>query len=389
MSKLDDLIKEKCPNGVKFEPLWKLTTWDKKFNAVDSNKQPKVIKYYYYLANDLKPLIVDNGNVKILTTNTSDLWTTEELAGDTISDGEVVAMPWGGNPNIQYYKGKFITSDNRIATSNDTSVLNNKFLYYFMSNRLDEIASFYRGSGIKHPSMAKVLDMRIPVPPLEVQNEIVQILDNFAELTAELTAELSNRKKQYEYYRDLLLNFDENEQRERVKWFTISDIVTTKNARVKIMKNNYLTTGIYPIIDQSQKYIAGYTNDGGAVLPNDKYVIFGDHTTCLKYFEGEFAQGADGIKILIAKDFVVPKYLYYVMGSYKNFSVSYARHWSKMASTKVPIPSLEEQERIVRVLDQFDKLANDIAEGLPAEIEAREKQYAYYRDKLLTFEEAK
>lgn len=155
------------------------------------------------------------------------------------------------------------------------------------------------------------------------------------------------------------------------------------------MKNNYLTTGVYPVIDQSQKYIAGYTNDGGAVLPNDKYVIFGDHTTCLKYFEGEFAQGADGIKILIAKDFVVPKYLYYVMGSYKNFSVSYARHWSKMASTKVPIPSLEEQERIVRVLDQFDKLANDIAEGLPAEIEAREKQYAYYRDKLLSFEEQK
>ena len=215
MSKLDDLIKEKCPNGVKFEPLWKLTTWDKKFKAVDSNKQPKVIKYYYYLANDLKPLMVDNGNVKILTTNTSDLWTTEELAGDTISDGEVVAMPWGGNPNIQYYKGKFITSDNRIATSNDTSVLNNKFLYYFMNNKLDEIASFYRGSGIKHPSMAKVLDMRIPVPPLEIQNEIVQILDNFAELTAELTAELSNRKKQYEYYRDLLLNFNENEQRER------------------------------------------------------------------------------------------------------------------------------------------------------------------------------
>lgn len=155
------------------------------------------------------------------------------------------------------------------------------------------------------------------------------------------------------------------------------------------MRNNYLTSGTYPIIDQSQNYIAGYTNDSEVVLPDDKYVIFGDHTTCLKYYEGKFAQGADGIKILIAKDFVIPKYLYYVMGSYKNFSVSYARHWSKMASIKVPIPPLEEQEKIVCILDQFDKLATDISEGLPAEIEAREKQYAYYRDKLLTFEEAK
>ena len=153
------------------------------------------------------------------------------------------------------------------------------------------------------------------------------------------------------------------------------------------MRNDYLTEGLYPIIDQGQDYIAGYTNNTENLLPEDKYVIFGDHTTCLKYFEGKFAQGADGIKILISKDIIIPKYLYYAMNSYKSFSVSYARHWSKMAATKIPVPSLAEQERIVNILNRFDKLATDVSEGLPAEIEVRKKQYEYYRDKLLTFEE--
>ena len=207
MSKLSEMIATLCPNGVEYRPLWSVTFWDKKFNAVDRAKQPKVIKYNYFLANDLKPLIVKGGSVKLLTTNSSNIFTTEELAGDLMSEGEVVTIPWGGNPNVQYYKGKFLTADNRIATSRDISILDNKYLFYFMQSRREMIGSFYRGSGIKHPDMAKVLDLEIPLPPLPVQREIVQILDNFANLTAELTAELAKRKKQYEHYRDMLLNF--------------------------------------------------------------------------------------------------------------------------------------------------------------------------------------
>ena len=208
MSKLSEMIARLCPNGVEYRPLWSVTFWDKKFNAVDRAKQPKVIKYNYFLANDLKPLIVKGGSVKLLTTNSSNIFTTEELAGDLMSEGEVVTIPWGGNPNVQYYKGKFLTADNRIATSRDISILDNKYLFYFMQSRREMIGSFYRGSGIKHPDMAKVLDLEIPLPPLPVQREIVQILDNFANLTAELTAELAKRKKQYEHYRDMLLNFE-------------------------------------------------------------------------------------------------------------------------------------------------------------------------------------
>ena len=366
MSRLDELIKERCPEGIPYLQISDVTKYE----------QPSkyIVKSTKYDDSYSTPVLTAGQTFILGYTNEVDgIYEASKENPVIIFDDFTAALKWVDFP----FKVK--SSAMKIITT-DESQVSLRYLYYIMDN------IGYSSSEHKRLWISTYSALKIPVPPLEIQNEIVQILDNFAELTAELTAELSNRKKQYEYYRDLLLNFDENEQRERVKWFTISDIVTTKNARVKIMRNNYLTTGVYPIIDQSQKYIAGYTNDGGAVLPNNKYVIFGDHTTCLKYFEGEFAQGADGIKILIAKDFVVPKYLYYVMGSYKNFSVSYARHWSKMASTKVPIPSLEEQERIVRVLDQFDKLANGIAEGLPAEIEAREKQYAYYRDKVLSFE---
>ena len=153
MSKIDELLKNE---KVEWRKLWEVTTWDKKFNGVEKFKQKKINKYHYYLFNELKDLISEEGTVKILTTNKTELYSTEESVKDNISEGEIVCIPWGGNPIVQYYKGKFITGDNRIATSLDTNKLNNKFLYYSLLNKIDLIASFYRGSGIKHLDMYKV-----------------------------------------------------------------------------------------------------------------------------------------------------------------------------------------------------------------------------------------
>ena len=156
MSKIEELIKKLCPDGVEYKYLWELTAWDKKFNSVDKNKQKIIKNYHYFLAGDLKSFIRKNGNIKILTTNISDIYTDEKLVKNYISEGEIVCIPWGGNPVVQYYKGKFVTADNRIATSIDVSILDNKYLYYVLLNKLSEISSFYRGSGIKHPNMSKV-----------------------------------------------------------------------------------------------------------------------------------------------------------------------------------------------------------------------------------------
>ena len=205
MNFIDKLLKDE---KVEWKKLWEVTIWDKKFNGIEKYKQLKVNKYYYYLANDLKKLISEQGKIKILTTNKTNIFANEENVKENITNGEVVCIPWGGNPIVQYYKGKFITGDNRIATSYDTTELNNKFLFYYLLNNIGLISSFYRGSGIKHPDMSKVLEMKIPIPSIETQEKIVKILDNFTKYVTELQAELQARNKQYEYYREKLLNFE-------------------------------------------------------------------------------------------------------------------------------------------------------------------------------------
>ena len=166
------------------KPLWSVTIWDKKFNSVATGKQTTAIKYHYLLAGDLKEKIVPGGNVKLLTTSETDWWTTEDKVSGLVSEGEIVSIPWGGNPNVQYFKGRFVTADNRIATSSDKTVLDNKFLYYFMLAKRNTIGSFYRGAGLKHPEMSKVLDMEIPLPNIEAQRSLARCLDNVSKVIA-------------------------------------------------------------------------------------------------------------------------------------------------------------------------------------------------------------
>ena len=166
------------------QPLWAVTIWDKKFNSVAPGKQKSAIKYHYLLAGDLKEKIVPGGDVKLLTTSETDWWTTEDKVVGLVSEGEIVSIPWGGNPNVQYFKGRFVTADNRIATSSDKGILDNKFLYYFMLSKRNTIGSFYRGAGLKHPEMSKVLDMEIPLPSIEVQRSFARCMDNVAKVIA-------------------------------------------------------------------------------------------------------------------------------------------------------------------------------------------------------------
>ena len=114
---------------VEWRELWEVTTWDKKFIGVHKHMQPKVIKYHYYLANELSELEETDGDIRILYTTEKVAYTNSEKVKSNIHEGEIVAIPWGGNPSVKYYKGKFITADNRIATSNNTELLDNKYLY--------------------------------------------------------------------------------------------------------------------------------------------------------------------------------------------------------------------------------------------------------------------
>lgn len=182
---------------------------------------------------------------------------------------------------------------------------------------------------------------------------------------------------------------DELLKNEKVEWKKIGEIKEVKviSPKRKIKKNEYLEEGLYPIIDQGQKFIVGYTNDINAIFESYSYVIFGDHTETLKYVDFQFAQGADGIKVLKTdENYLYSKYLYYAILNFYEKIGEYKRHFSFLKETLIPIPSIETQEKIVKILDKFTNCISELKAELQAELQARTKQYKYYRDVLLSEE---
>ena len=408
MNKLDELIKELCPLGVEFVPLWSVTAWDKKFNAVDKSMQTKVYKYPVLLAKDLFAMQQNKGNVFLLSTGTETGWTTEEIAGDYLCEGEVVTLPWGKSSPvkglIKYYNGKFVTGDNRIATSLDTEKLLNKYLYYWMVKYGDLIDTFYRGSGIKHPSMLQVLTLKIALPPLAVQREIVRILDNFTKLTAELTAELTARKKQYEFYRDKLLT-----PKAEIKTVELGEVCTfVRGPFGGALKKEIFQPHGYAVYEQQHAIYR--TLDFRYFIDKKKF----DELKKFSIKPGDMIISCSGT---IGKTFVIPEdapegvinqallkltphdelnvfYLQYFFentiskelnGVARGGAIKNVPSVSELKAIRIPVPSLDVQERLVQVLDNFDAICSDLKIGLPAEIEARKKQYEFYRDALLTY----
>lgn len=415
MSNLEELIEKLCPDGVEYKPLWSVTAWDKKFNAVDRSMQPKTYSYHVLLAKDLFAMKQETGDVFLLSTGVETGWTTEEIAGDFMCEGEVVTIPWGKSSPvkglIKYYNGKFVTGDNRIATSLNTDVLDNKYLYYWMVNNGEAIDKFYRGSGIKHPSMYDVLTIKLPVPPLEVQREIVRILDNFTFLTTELAAELAARQKQYEYYKEYLFEnhiFDVEWKRldELFPFIrngfvgTIKSFFTNETDGIRYLEGTNIHDGVisdnevlYVTKEFHKKHIKNQLKSDDILMVQSGHI--GECAVVGKKYEGS---NCHALIIMSNGGKCLSKYYVYYFHTIKGFkSLTPAitggtiKHVlaGKVGKIKVPVPSLEQQQRIVDILDRFDALCNDISDGLPAEIEARQKQYEYYRDKLLTFKELK
>jgi len=395
MSNLDKLINELCPDGVKKVPLWRVTIWDKRFNSVEKSKQPLVKNYPYLLAADLFALEKEGGDVFLLSTGERTGWTTEELAGENLREGEVVAIPWGKSRPvaevIKYYNGKFVTADNRIATSADCNKLDNKYLFYWMQSQGRTIDSFYRGSGLKHPNMKDVLDLQIPLPPIEVQREIVRILDNFAELTAELTMELTMeltaRKKQYEYYRDKLLQYVFG----YVK-VSLEDISENCDNQRKPVTSGNRESGEYPYYGASGivDYVNDYIFDGDYLLVSEDGANLLARNTPIAFSISGKNWVNNHAHILKFKTYETRKFVEYYLNSidlttFISGGAQPKLNQKNLNKIPIPIPSQEKQKYIVAILDRFDTLCNDLTTGLPAEIEARQKQYEYYRDKLLTF----
>nr|WP_036770802.1 restriction endonuclease subunit S [Photorhabdus australis] len=312
----------------------------------------------------------------------------------------------GSITNIFYIESPFWNVDTIYYTEINTKKIIPKFLYYFI--KTIDLLALDTGSGRPSLTQAVLNKIQIPIPLLHIQEEIVRILDTFTELTAKLTAKLTAeftaRKKQYNYYRDQLLSFEESE----VEWKTLGEIGEVRMCK-RILKNQTLETGDIPFYkigtfgkkpnafitrELFDEYKAKYS------YPKTEEVLISASGTVGRsvIFDGKDAYFQDSNIVWIENDEsqVLNKYLFYFY-QIANWNISDGGvikrlYNDNIKKTTIPVPypsdsekSLVEQERIVAILDKFDALTHSISEGLPREIELRQKQYEYYRDLLLSF----
>ena len=367
MSKLHDLITQLCPDGVPY----------RKLDEVAEIKRGRRLTRKQLSDTELPGTFpVFHGGLQPIG-----YYSEKNRQANTVMITNV-----GAAGTVLFSERDFWSSDGCFCLL-ELKALNPRFAYYYLKEHEHKLKQRVRVAGIPTLDADVLKRFEIPLPPLPVQSEIVRILDAFTELEAELEAELTGRIEQYEYYRDYLLDEKNLEHMDggKVEHDTVDSLVDVITATAKIKKNEYKEIGLFPVIDQGMNtVIAGYTDNANA-LPDNEWILFGDHTCSLKYFDGRFVQGADGLKILKAHDNVLPKFVFYALKNLNVSSNEYARHWTSFKKNELPVPSIATQERIVDILDRFDTLTTSLTDGIPAEIAMRREQYEYYRSRLLDF----
>lgn len=296
---------------------------------------------------------------------------------------ESVLIPRKGTiTNLFYVNKPFWNVDTIYYTEIDASQIFPKFLFYFL--KTIDFMKLDTGSGRPSLTQAILNKIQIPIPPLSVQQEIVKILDTLTALTSELTSELTLRQKQYQHYRDKLLTFGDE-----VEWKTLGEVAPPIRGK-RVVRAELSENGEYPVYQNSLKPLGFYTS-----MNCNKYTAFiiaAGAAGEIGFSDVDFWAADDCYYFECPKDRLDSKFLYYFLLKENNKLFAQVRRASiprlgKIAieNLKIPIPLIEEQKRIVEILDKFDTLTNSISEGLPKEIELRNKQYEYYREMLLGF----
>ena len=291
----------------------------------------------------------------------------------------------GSLGNLFFVDVPFWNVDTIFYTEIDEAQILPKFLYYFLTTV--GLGEMNQAGGVPSQTQSVLNELKIPLPcpenskeSLEIQAEIVRILDVFTALTTELTTELTARKKQYNYYRDQLLSFEEG----AVEWKTLEQVYKFQYG----MGNTIPTSGgEYPVYGSNG--IVGTHNEFNS---EDSPVIghIGAYAGIVNWGAGKHFVTYNGVICKLVNELVHPKYAYYqLLKQDFNSMAKSASHpfvsYDALNKVSIPIPPPAEQERIVAILDKFDALTSSITEGLPREIELRQKQYEYYRDLLLSF----
>ena len=388
MSKLRELIDKYCPNGVEYKPLG-----DKDVSIMQRGtsltKKDSTEGVYPVISGGKTPAFycdLSNRN------------------GETIT----VAGSGAGAGYVQYWNEPIFVCDAfSIKGAGDVST---KYLYYCLVNMQEKIYATKKGGGVPHVHISSIDKFLVPIPPPPVQEEIVKILDRFAEYAAELQAELQARQEQYEYYRNKLLTFSEiGGGTQSVTWMKMSEVGTFIRGK-RFVRTDIVNDGV-PCIHYGDMYTyyGLYATKSKGMLKselapkmryaqkNDVVIVAAgenkeDIGIGMAWLGDEPAAVHDAC--FIFKSDLYPQYVsHYLRTNYYHKQI--VKHVSEgkicsisakgLGNAIIPIPSYEEQVRIATLLNKFDELVSDLVQGLPAEITAVKEQYEYYRNKLLSF----
>jgi type I restriction enzyme S subunit len=359
VNKIEELIAEFCPDGAEFMRLGDVFTVlrGKRLTKPELDENAEYFVYH----GGLNPL---------------GKYSKYNREAETV----MVINVGASAGSVGYSRDKFWSSDGCYCLSHSEK-MESRFAYYLLLTFQNFFVSQVRRAGIPTLDGNVISTIRIPVPPLEVQKEIVNILDKFTQLEAELSAELEARRRQYEFYRNQL--FASGKMTNMVPLNNICEYISSgKNKN----KNTY---GKYPVYGSTG--VIGFTDTykyTGEVLLAARV---GANAGFIQRVDGEYdvsdntlmIKPRSGAKI----DFLYHQLVNMNLNQYAAGGGQPLITGGKLKELMVVAPSVEEQDRIITILDKFDTLVNDISEGLPAEITARRKQYEYYRSKLLTFQE--
>ncbi len=317
---------------------------------------------------------------------------------------------------VNYMTSKFWAGAHCYTIELNSEKLNYKFLYYFLKNSQSILMKSQFGAGIPALNKADIETLTIPIPPLEIQQEIVKILDAFTELNTELNTELKARKKQYEYYQNMLLDFNDINQNHKdakerlaqkpypkrlktllqtlapkgVEFRKLGEVINILKGK-QLNKDLLLDYGEYPVMNGGI-HASGYWNEYNTDYPKIIISQGGASAGYVNYMTSKFWAGAHCYTIELNSEKLNYKFLYYFLKNSQSILMKSqfgagipALNKADIETLTIPIPPLEIQQEIVKILDQFLALTTDLLAGIPAEIKARKKQYEYYREKLLTF----
>lgn len=343
-------------------------------------------------AAEMKVLHKDNAPLKIFAGGkTFALVNFEDIPEKDINKNPSIIVKSRGIIEFEYYDKPFSHKNEMWSYYSNDKNINIKYIYYVLKNQepyFQNLGSKMQMPQIATPDTDKYL---VPIPPLSVQTEIVKILDALTALTSELTSELILRQKQYEYYREKLLS-EEELGKVGFEWKPLGEVTNIKTGQAVSKYSISQNPGIYPVINSGREPL-GFINEWNTENDPIGITTRGAGVGSITWQEGKYFRGNLNYSVTVKSDYKLNiRFLYHILLHFQkeihnlcSFTGIPALNASELKKLEISIPAIEEQQRIVSILDKFEDLTNSITDGLPLAIEQSQKRYEYYRELLLSF----